>query len=113
MTVLAGTPLAPSVAISLLTRAAPGDRYGMTREMVLHLGVVLADGTVMPSLNKLIKNNAGYDLKYLFIGSEGTLGVVTCAVLRRHPSLPASRPRSAGSPTPPPWSSCSRGSAPG
>jgi FAD/FMN-containing dehydrogenase len=60
-------------------------RYGMTREMVLGLEVVLADGTVLPSLNKLIKNNAAYDLKQLFIGSEGTLGVVTRAVLRLHP----------------------------
>src|SRR5215213_5153220 len=60
-------------------------RYGMTREMVLGLEVVLADGTVLPGLNKLIKNNAGYDLKHLFIGSEGTLGVVTRAVLRLQP----------------------------
>ena len=60
-------------------------RYGMTREMVLGLEVVLADGTVLPSLNKLIKNNAGIDLKHLFIGSEGTLGVVTRAVLRLQP----------------------------
>ena len=60
-------------------------RYGMTREMVLGLEVVLADGTVLTSLNKLIKNNAGYDLKHLFIGSEGTLGIVTRAVLRLHP----------------------------
>ncbi|MEK0085770.1 FAD-binding oxidoreductase [Benzoatithermus flavus] len=60
-------------------------RYGMTREMVLGLEVVLADGTVVTSLNRLIKNNAGYDLKHLFIGSEGTLGVVTRAVLRLQP----------------------------
>jgi FAD/FMN-containing dehydrogenase len=60
-------------------------RYGMTREMVLGLEVVLADGTVLPGLNKLIKNNAGYDLKHLFIGSEGTLGVVTRATLRLQP----------------------------
>jgi FAD/FMN-containing dehydrogenase len=60
-------------------------RYGMTREMVLGLEVVLADGTVLTSLNKLIKNNAAYDLKHLFIGSEGTLGIVTRAVLRLHP----------------------------
>jgi FAD/FMN-containing dehydrogenase len=60
-------------------------RYGMTREMVLGLEVVLADGTVITSLNKLIKNNAGYDLKHLFIGSEGTLGIVTRAVLRLQP----------------------------
>ncbi len=57
-------------------------RYGMTREMVLGLEAVLADGTVVSSMNQMIKNNAGYDLKQLFIGSEGTLGVVTRAVLR-------------------------------
>jgi len=60
-------------------------RYGMMRELVLGLEVVLADGTVMSSLNHLIKNNAGYDLKHAFIGSEGTLGVVTRAVLRLRP----------------------------
>jgi len=60
-------------------------RYGMMRELVLGLEVVLADGTVMSSLNHLIKNNAGYDLKHMFIGSEGTLGVVTRAVLRLRP----------------------------
>jgi FAD/FMN-containing dehydrogenase len=57
-------------------------RYGMTRDMVLGLEVVLADGTVLSSLNRLIKNNAGYDLKHLFVGAEGTLGVVTRAVVR-------------------------------
>lgn len=60
-------------------------RWGMTRDMVLGLEAVLADGTVISSLNTLIKNNAGYDLKQLFIGSEGTLGVVTRAVLRLRP----------------------------
>ncbi len=57
-------------------------RYGMTRDNVLGLEAVLADGTVITSLNKMIKNNAGYDLKQLFIGTEGTLGVVTRVVLR-------------------------------
>ena len=57
-------------------------RYGMTRDMVLGVEAVLADGTVISAMNQMIKNNAGYDLKHLFIGSEGTLGVVTRAVLR-------------------------------
>jgi FAD/FMN-containing dehydrogenase len=60
-------------------------RYGMTRELVLGLEAVLADGTIVSSLNHLIKNNAGYDLKQLFIGTEGTLGIVTRAVLRLRP----------------------------
>ncbi|PWC36495.1 FAD-binding oxidoreductase [Azospirillum sp. TSO35-2] len=60
-------------------------RYGMARDLVLGLEVVLADGTVVSALNTMLKNNAGYDLKQLFIGSEGTLGVVTRAVLRLHP----------------------------
>ena len=61
-------------------------RYGMARELVLGLEVVLADGTVISSLNAMLKNNAGFDLKQLFIGSEGTLGVITRAVLRLHPA---------------------------
>ncbi len=63
-------------------------RYGMTREQILGLEVVLADGTILSSLNKMMKNNAGYDLKQLFIGSEGTLGVVTRAILRLRPDTP-------------------------
>lgn len=65
-------------------------RYGMMRDMVLGLEAVLADGTVISALKPLIKNNTGYDLKQLFIGSEGTLGVVTRAVLRLRP-YPASQ----------------------
>ena len=65
-------------------------RYGMTRENVLGLEAVLGDGTVITSMNALLKNNAGYDLKQLFIGSEGTLGIVTKAVLRLRPE-PVSR----------------------
>jgi FAD/FMN-containing dehydrogenase len=61
-------------------------RYGMTRELVLGLEVVLADGSVLSAMNCMLKNNAGYDLKQLFVGSEGTLGVITRAVLRLHPS---------------------------
>ncbi len=60
-------------------------RYGMAREQVLGLEAVLADGTVLSSMNRMLKNNAGYDLKHLFIGSEGTLGIITRAVLRLHP----------------------------
>lgn len=61
-------------------------RYGMTRENVLGLEAVLADGTVISSMNTLLKNNAAYDLKQMFIGSEGTLGLVTRAVLRLQPA---------------------------
>src|SRR5690606_3182056 len=57
-------------------------RYGMMREQVLGMEVVLADGRVLSSMNRMIKNNTGYDLKQLFIGSEGTLGVITRLVLR-------------------------------
>lgn len=57
-------------------------RYGMMREQVLGVEAVLADGRIISSLNQMIKNNTGYDLKQLFIGSEGTLGVVTRLVLR-------------------------------
>lgn len=59
-------------------------RYGMARENILGLEAVLADGTVLDLCNTLLKNNAGYDLKQLFIGSEGTLGVITQVVLRLH-----------------------------
>jgi len=60
-------------------------RYGMMRELVLGLEAVLADGTIISSLNKMLKNNAAYDLKHLFIGSEGTLGVITRLTLRLFP----------------------------
>lgn len=60
-------------------------RHGVTRDNVLGLEAVLADGTVISSLNRLRKNNTGYDLKQLFIGSEGTLGVITRAVIRLQP----------------------------
>jgi FAD/FMN-containing dehydrogenase len=65
-------------------------RYGMMRNLVLGLEAVLADGTVISSMNQMLKNNTGYDLKQLFIGSEGTLGVVTRVVVRLFP-LPKSR----------------------
>ena len=57
-------------------------RYGMMRDLTLGVEAVLADGTVVSTLNQLIKNNTGYDLKQLFIGSEGTLGVVTRVVVK-------------------------------
>ena len=62
-------------------------KYGMTRNLVLGLEAVLPDGTIISSLKKLMKDNSGYDLKQFFIGTEGTLGVVTKVVLRlyQHP----------------------------
>jgi FAD/FMN-containing dehydrogenase len=60
-------------------------RFGMVRDLVLGIEAVLADGTVIDGLRKMIKNNAGYDLRQLFIGSEGTLGIITAAVLRLFP----------------------------
>jgi D-lactate dehydrogenase (cytochrome) len=56
--------------------------YGIARSHALGLEVVLADGRVLNNLNKLKKDNTGYDLKNLFIGAEGTLGIITAAVLR-------------------------------
>ena len=106
MTVLAGTPLQSiqdaaedagflfpldlgargscNIGGNISTNAGGNEviRFGMTRNLILGLEVVLADGTVITSLNKMLKNNAGYDLKHLFIGTEGTLGIVTRAVLR-------------------------------
>jgi len=65
-------------------------RYGMVRNLVLGLEVVLMDGSVLSSMYPMLKNNTGYDLKQLFIGSEGTLGVVTRVVVRLFP-LPTSK----------------------
>lgn len=59
--------------------------YGNTRQLVLGLEVVLADGRIWNGLRRLGKDNSGYDLKQLFIGSEGTLGIVTAAALRLFP----------------------------
>lgn len=56
-------------------------RYGMMRAQILGLEAVLADGTVLSSMNRMLKNNSGYDLKQLFIGSEGTLGIITRLVV--------------------------------
>ncbi len=60
-------------------------RYGMTRDLVLGLEVVLPDGRILSDLSGLRKDNTGYDLKQLFIGAEGTLGVVTAATLKLFP----------------------------
>ncbi|WP_342358679.1 FAD-binding oxidoreductase [Terrarubrum flagellatum] len=62
-------------------------RYGNMRQLVLGLEVVLPDGSVLNSLRRLRKDNAGYDLKHLFIGAEGTLGVVTAASLKLFPAI--------------------------
>lgn len=60
-------------------------RYGNARDMVLGLEVVLPDGRVWDGLKGLRKNNTGYDLKQVFLGSEGTLGIITAAVLKLYP----------------------------
>lgn len=60
-------------------------RYGNMRELTLGLEVVLADGRIWNGLRSLRKDNTGYDLKHLFIGAEGTLGLITCAVLKLFP----------------------------
>lgn len=59
-------------------------RYGMMRDNILGLTAVLADGRVLDLMNCLVKNNAGYDLKQIFIGSEGTLGLITEVVIKLH-----------------------------
>ncbi len=73
-------------------------RYGNTRELVLGLEVVLPDGSVWNGLKGLRKDNTGYDLKQLFIGSEGTLGVITAAVLKLFPKPLARATAMAGCP---------------
>src|SRR5687767_12293136 len=67
-----------------------GLRYGNAREQVLGLEVVLPDGRLWDGLRGLRKDNTGYDLKQLFLGAEGTLGIITAAVLRLHPKPTAS-----------------------
>jgi FAD/FMN-containing dehydrogenase len=62
-------------------------RYGMMRELVLGLEVALADGRLLSSLGTLRKDNTGYDLKALFLGAEGTLGIITAASLKLFPKL--------------------------
>jgi len=65
-------------------------RYGNAKELVLGLEVVLPDGTILSGLRRLRKDNTGYDLKQLFLGAEGTLGIITKAVLKIFP-LPADK----------------------
>jgi FAD/FMN-containing dehydrogenase len=74
--------------------------YGVARSHVLGIEAVLADGRVLNGLNKLKKDNTGYDLKNLFIGSEGTLGIITAAVLRLIPRPRAVETAIAGVPSP-------------
>lgn len=62
-------------------------RYGMARDLVLGLEVVLADGRVLDGLTALRKDNTGYDIKSLFLGAEGTLGVITAASLKLFPKV--------------------------
>lgn len=81
-----------ALAGGLVSTNAGGNQviqFGMTRALVLGLVVVLADGQVIPARNALLKNNAGFDLKQLFIGSEGTLGVVTEIEFRLFPAKAA------------------------
>jgi len=113
MTIRAGTPLevaqkaaaAAGLLLSLdlgsrgscniggvLSTNAGGNRvirYGMARALTLGLEVVLPDGQILSNMGKMIKNNSGYDLKHIFISAEGTLGLITRAVLRLVPA-PAS-----------------------
>ena len=75
-------------------------RYGMTRALVLGLQVVLPGGAVLDMLRSLAKDNSGYDLKQMFIGSEGTLGVITAATLKLFPKPEVSVTAFAAVPSP-------------
>ena len=74
--------------------------YGIARELVMGLEVVLADGRVMHLLSKLKKDNTGYDLRNIFIGAEGTLGIITAAVLKLFPRPRAVETAFIGVPSP-------------
>ncbi|MBX9772914.1 MAG: FAD-binding oxidoreductase [Xanthobacteraceae bacterium] len=74
--------------------------YGVARELVMGLEVVLADGRVLNNLRKLKKDNTGYDLRHIFVGAEGTLGIITAAVLRLFPRPRAVETAFIGVPSP-------------
>ena len=74
--------------------------YGVARELVLGLEVVLADGRILNNLRKLKKDNTGYDLRHIFIGAEGTLGIITAAVLKLFPRPRAVETAFVGVPSP-------------
>jgi D-lactate dehydrogenase (cytochrome) len=74
--------------------------YGIARDLVLGLEVVLADGRVMNLLSKLKKNNTGYDLRHIFVGAEGTLGIITAAALKMFPRPRAVETAFIGLPSP-------------
>jgi FAD/FMN-containing dehydrogenase len=74
--------------------------YGIARDLVLGLEVVLADGRVMNLLSKLKKNNTGYDLRHIFVGAEGTLGIITAAALKMFPRPRAVETAFVGLPSP-------------
>jgi D-lactate dehydrogenase (cytochrome) len=74
--------------------------YGIARDLVLGLEVVLADGRILNLLSKLKKNNTGYDLRHIFIGAEGTLGIITAAVVKLFPRPRAMETAFVGVPSP-------------
>ena len=74
--------------------------YGIARELVMGLEVVLADGRIMHLLSKLKKDNTGYDLRHIFVGAEGTLGIITAAVLKLFPRPRAVETAFIGVPSP-------------
>src|SRR5689334_2591927 len=74
--------------------------YGIARDLVMGIEVVLADGRIMNLLSKLKKNNTGYDLRHIFVGAEGTLGVITAAVVKLFPRPRAVETAFVGVPSP-------------